>query len=173
MIAQVVVPFQKLPKIILCFGLVYQKSSSWSRSNSVWPDSAIYWTLGNFSKLLATISLPKSLTFLGDLFIDIWRFFTGHTAQIVKMFQSGHAAHVEKWSEQIDQSKNNYKTKWRFRQNALPREREINVLLRARHDRTETSPKPVTEHQIFLYSSMPPRDPWVFISLPLSCLLWF
>ena len=32
----------------------------------VWPDWVIYWTLGHFSKPVATISLPKSLTFLGD-----------------------------------------------------------------------------------------------------------
>ena len=32
----------------------------------VWPDWAIYWTLGNFLKSLATINLPKSLTFLGN-----------------------------------------------------------------------------------------------------------
>ena len=32
----------------------------------VWPDWAIYWTLGNFSKHLATINLPKSPTFLGN-----------------------------------------------------------------------------------------------------------
>ena len=31
----------------------------------VWPDWAIYWTLGNFLKPLATINLPKSPTFLG------------------------------------------------------------------------------------------------------------
>ena len=30
----------------------------------VWPDWAIYWTLGNFLKPLATINLPKSPTFL-------------------------------------------------------------------------------------------------------------
>ena len=65
---------------------------------SVWPDWAIYWTLGNFWKPVATISLPKYLTFLGDfckgvkiiyfsseiifgqLLIDIRRLFTGHTA---------------------------------------------------------------------------------------------
>ena len=34
--------------------------------NSVWPDWAIYWTLGNFSKPLATINLPKSPTLLGN-----------------------------------------------------------------------------------------------------------
>ena len=64
----------------------------------VWPDWAIYWTLGNFSKPFATINLPKSPTFLGNFckaaniihffywnhiwasFIDIWRFLSGHTA---------------------------------------------------------------------------------------------
>ena len=29
-------------------------------SQAVWPDWAIYWTLGNFSKPMATINLPKS-----------------------------------------------------------------------------------------------------------------
>ena len=64
---------------------------------TVWPDWAIYWTLGNFSKLLALINLSRSPTFLGNFckgvkifyfflvksflgnFIDIWRLFTGHT----------------------------------------------------------------------------------------------
>ena len=58
----------------------------------VWPDLAIYWTLGNFLKPLATINFPKSPTFLGNFckwvkiyhfwatFIDIWWFFSGHTA---------------------------------------------------------------------------------------------
>ena len=32
----------------------------------VWPDLAIYWTLVNFLKPLATINLPKSPTFLGN-----------------------------------------------------------------------------------------------------------
>ena len=32
----------------------------------VWPDLAIYWTLGNFLKPLATNNLPKSPTFLGN-----------------------------------------------------------------------------------------------------------
>ena len=34
-------------------------------SYPVWPDWAIYWTLGNFSQPLAAINLPKSPTFLG------------------------------------------------------------------------------------------------------------
>ena len=67
-------------------------------TGSVWPDWAIYCTLGSFSKPVATIILPKLPTFLGKLseavkifhfnieyhfwatFIDIWRLFTGHTA---------------------------------------------------------------------------------------------
>ena len=32
----------------------------------VWPDWAIYCTLGNFSKPLVTINMPKSPTFLGN-----------------------------------------------------------------------------------------------------------
>ena len=41
--------------------------SKWSScQGAVWPDWAIYWTLGNFSKSLATINLPKSLAFLGN-----------------------------------------------------------------------------------------------------------
>ena len=32
----------------------------------VWPDWAIYWTLGNFVKLSATINLSKSSTLLGN-----------------------------------------------------------------------------------------------------------
>ena len=65
----------------------------------VCPDWAIYWTLGKFLKLLATINLPESTTFLGNFckgvkishyscevifwatFIDIWRFFSGHTVR--------------------------------------------------------------------------------------------
>ena len=62
----------------------------------MWPDLAIYWTLDNFFKSLATIDLPKSPTFLDNFckglkiyqysseiilgnFLDIWRFFSGHT----------------------------------------------------------------------------------------------
>ena len=58
---------------------------------AVWSYWAIYWTLGNFGKPLATINLPKSPTFFGKFckgvkiyyflatFIDIWRFFSGQT----------------------------------------------------------------------------------------------
>ena len=43
-----------------------QKPAKACMSKPVWPDWAIYWTLGNFSKLLATINLTKSPTFLGN-----------------------------------------------------------------------------------------------------------
>ena len=39
---------------------------SLQQQQPVWPDWAIYWTLGNFLKPLAIISLPKSPTFLGN-----------------------------------------------------------------------------------------------------------
>ena len=76
-------------------------NSEWNESRSrrwpVWPDWAIYWTLGNYLKPLATIILPKSPTLLGNfckgvkiihflvnsfwaIFIHIWRFLSDHTA---------------------------------------------------------------------------------------------
>ena len=36
------------------------------RSQAVWPDWDIYWTLGDFLKPLATINLPKSTTLFGN-----------------------------------------------------------------------------------------------------------
>ena len=36
----------------------------WSHLGSVWPDWAIFWTLGNILKPLATINLPQSSPFL-------------------------------------------------------------------------------------------------------------
>ena len=46
------------------------------RLSAVWPDWAIYWTLGKFLKALATINLPKSLTFLGNFYngVKIYHF---------------------------------------------------------------------------------------------------
>ena len=41
-------------------------SGWWGGPQPVWPDWAIYWTLGNFLKPLATINLPKSPTFFGN-----------------------------------------------------------------------------------------------------------
>ena len=41
----------------------------------VWPDWAIYWTLGKFLKPLATINLPESPTFLGTfLGVKVYHF---------------------------------------------------------------------------------------------------
>ena len=37
-----------------------------SLCRAVWPDQAIFWTLGNFLKPLATINLSKSPPFLGN-----------------------------------------------------------------------------------------------------------
>ena len=37
---------------------------------AVWQDLAIYWTLGNFLKPLATINLPKSPKVLGNFCVD-------------------------------------------------------------------------------------------------------
>ena len=52
------------------------RSPIWSYS--VWPDCAIYWTLGKFLKHLATINLPKSLTFLGNFckVVKIYHFYS-------------------------------------------------------------------------------------------------
>ena len=77
-----------------------------NQKDAVWPDWSIYCTLGNFSKPLATIILPKSPTFFvhfyneiifGQLlkwnhfwatFIDIWWFLTGHTGNTFVRFKS-------------------------------------------------------------------------------------
>ena len=40
----------------------------------VWPDWAIYYTLGNFSKPVATVILLKLPTFLGESFVKIFQF---------------------------------------------------------------------------------------------------
>ena len=70
----------------------------WFSHPAVWPDWAIYWTLGNFLKPLAKINLPKSPTFLGNFCkgVKIFHFsskiilgnfyrhlaiFSGHTVQ--------------------------------------------------------------------------------------------
>ena len=73
---------------------------SWKHRYPVWPDWAIYWSLGNFLKPLAAINLPKSHTFLGifcksvkiyfissevifgQLLYTFGNFFSGHTVGI-------------------------------------------------------------------------------------------
>ena len=54
----------------------------------VWPDWAIYSTLGNFLKPLATIILPKSPTFLGNFYkgVKIFDFLWNHFGQFLWTF---------------------------------------------------------------------------------------
>ena len=52
--------------ILTTFLLIFWHHSSHPSRHPVWPDWAIYWTLGNFLKTLATFNLPKSFTFLGN-----------------------------------------------------------------------------------------------------------
>ena len=75
--------------------LIPKSFDQWSVHNgSVWSDCAIYCTLGNFSKPVATIILTTILgnfckvveifhfsseIIFGQTFIDIWQLFTGHT----------------------------------------------------------------------------------------------
>ena len=60
-------------------------------SRAVWPDWAIYWTLGNFLKPLATINLPKSLSFLANFCkgVKIYHFSKGNFYRHLVIF-SGH-----------------------------------------------------------------------------------
>ena len=55
---------------------IRNKSSDEEGLSSVWPDWAIYWTLGNCLKPLATNNLHKSPTFLGNFCkgVKIYRF---------------------------------------------------------------------------------------------------
>ena len=70
----------------------------------VWPDWAIRWILGRFLKLLATINLPKSPTFVGNFCkgvkiyhlivksfwatnLEILWFFSGHTVQSIRIYK--------------------------------------------------------------------------------------
>ena len=48
------------------FWYAFNYAHFWYASYSVWPDLAIYWTLSNFLKPLATIKLPQSPPFLGN-----------------------------------------------------------------------------------------------------------
>ena len=121
-------PARLFKKAIFCLSRIFSASvnqSEWSIILQkcwlapVWPDWAIYWTLGNFSKLLAKISLPKSpkffgkfckglkifnflvKSFLGNFYrYFIWRLFTGHTVRKLK-------------SNQIaDSERNRFGTNW-------------------------------------------------------------
>ena len=92
--------FQSFSPLFVC-----QKSSNQSRCSSltrwlpVWPDWAIYSTLGNFLKPLATINLFKSPTFLGNFvkvlksIIFLVNSFLGNFYRHLAIF-SGHTAHL-------------------------------------------------------------------------------
>ena len=82
------------PNLVTLFMLNIKNSSFNIYPQSVWPDWAIYWPLGNFSKPVATINLPNYSTFLGNFCkcVKIFNFsseiilgqhlrvFTSHTA---------------------------------------------------------------------------------------------
>ena len=65
----------------------------------MWPDWVIYWTFGNFLKPLATINLPKSLTFLGIFvkvsksLIFLVKSFLGNFSRHLAIF-SGHTGYI-------------------------------------------------------------------------------
>ena len=66
-----------LGKVIIQFKDVNVRNNE-KATQSVWPDWAIYWTLGNFSKPVATISLPKSPTLLGNFCKGVKNSFLGN-----------------------------------------------------------------------------------------------
>ena len=78
--------------------LLYVLNFVSDRPWSVWPDLAIYWTMGNFQMLLATINLPKSPTFLGifrkgdKIYHFLEKSFLGIFYRHLATF-SGHTAH--------------------------------------------------------------------------------
>ena len=65
----------------------------------MWPDLAIYWTLGNFSKPVAIISLSKSLTFLGNFCegVKIVQSFLGKFYRHFATFDWSHCFWTEKF----------------------------------------------------------------------------
>ena len=69
---------------------------------TVWPDLAIYWTLDNFLKSLATIDLPKSPTFLGNFckVVKIYQLFSeiilGNFYRHLTIFFESHWKYVTK-----------------------------------------------------------------------------
>ena len=69
-----------------------------SLSKSVWPDWAIYYTLGNFLKPLETINLPKPPTFLGNFckgvksIIFLVKSFLGNIYRNVAIFFRSHCS---------------------------------------------------------------------------------
>ena len=80
--------------------------SSASASAAVWPDWAIYWTLGKFLKPLATINLPKSLSFLCNSLIFLVKSFLGNYYRHLAIFFWSHwsAARfvLSKWASALN-----------------------------------------------------------------------
>ena len=70
-------------RIFYVFGAATFARTSWS----VWPDWAIFCTLGNFFKPLETINFPKSLTFFGNFCKSIKMF-------LVKSFLGNFYGHL-------------------------------------------------------------------------------
>ena len=76
--------------------------------HTVWPDWAIYWTLGNFLMPLAAINLPKSPTFLGNFYWHLAIFFWLdwlHSTSLIQTFWSSlvvqgrrNLKHIDKWT---------------------------------------------------------------------------
>ena len=66
------------------------------QTQSVWPDWAIFCTLGNFSKRVARIIWPNHFW---ATFMKIWRLFTGHTAHSPRKFSSYSSAQNKNMTE--------------------------------------------------------------------------
>ena len=55
-----------MSKLLKIFSRKWKINLGHCHCQSVWPDWPIFWSLGNFSKPVATINLPKSHSFLGN-----------------------------------------------------------------------------------------------------------
>ena len=63
--------------------------------SAVWLDWAIYWTLGNFSRHVAKIDLPKSPTFLGNFCKGVkMNHFSSEIIFLVKSFLGNFYRHL-------------------------------------------------------------------------------
>ena len=91
----------RLSKIWFFIATASESARKWFLVLSpVWPDWSIYWTLGNFLNLLATINLPKTFCkgvkiyhfpseiILGNFYWHL-EIFSGHTAQDANSAQEG------------------------------------------------------------------------------------
>ena len=64
--------FEEMKTLCIGCGSTFNRITVASDIRAVCPDWAIYWTLGNFSKPLATIYFFKSPTFLG-IFVKMFK----------------------------------------------------------------------------------------------------